>query len=256
MPAPSPRIDLAALRRAFVVAVRFLTRLPVPAVAADDDDIGRALVFFPVVGLMVGLILVAAASLLAAWLSAPLVGVAVVTLLATLTGGLHLDGVADVFDGLGGSHGDRARALGIMRDSRIGAHGAVAVMLVLLTKVLAVTQIVQHRELRWLALSPSIARWAVLPLVVYFPYVRETGLGKTFTERGSSREIGGATACVVLLLMWTRGHGGGAALAALAVTLLFALWMQRRLGGMTGDVYGAAIELAEVAFLVAAGAGP
>ena len=255
MPAPDAHADGPGLWRAFVMAVRFLTRLPVPAVAAGDADVGRALAFFPVVGFIVGVVLAAAAWVLAAWLTAPLVGVVVVALLAALTGGLHLDGVADVFDALGGAYGDRERALAIMRDSRIGAHGAVAVMLVLLAKVLAVAHIVQRHELRWLVVSPAIARWAVLPLMVYFPYARESGLGKTFAERGSRRELAWATACIVAVLVWTRGRGVGAAAGALAVALLCAQWMQRRLGGMTGDVYGMAIELAEVTCLVVAGAG-
>src|SRR5581483_615259 len=130
-----PSLRSAVLRPA-LAAFTFLTRLPlrtgVAAGGAGVDmaaDLGRSLPYFPVVGAVLGGALVGAGRLLEGRLPAGLTAVLLVALLALLTGGLHLDGLADLFDALGGGRGDRARMLDIMRDSRIGAHGAVALCL-------------------------------------------------------------------------------------------------------------------------------
>jgi adenosylcobinamide-GDP ribazoletransferase len=243
-----------SIGRPLTVAFAFLTRLPVGTGKAEDSDVGHAIAFFPVVGLVLGVALVAAAWL-AGTLPPTLTAVGLVALLAAATGGLHLDGLADVFDGLGGSHGDRERMLAIMRDSRIGAHGALALVLVVLAKAFALTAILQHRELWPVLLFPAVARWAVVPLIVGFPYMREVGLGRTFNDRGSAAEVAWATVFIVSMLLWAGSRTLVPAVAAFAVALGFAVWMRRRLGGLTGDAYGAAIELAEVAFLAVAARG-
>jgi adenosylcobinamide-GDP ribazoletransferase len=195
---------------------------------------------------------------LAAWLlrshvPANLCAIAIVALLAALTGGLHLDGVADVFDALGGGRGDPARMLAIMRDSRIGAHGAVGLCLLLLAKVAAVGESVAHGPRLELLLFPAVARWAALPLVAYFPSARGDGLGAGFRANARTIDVVLATAIVVGLLAWAGPAAFVPALVALACALAFGTYMQIRLGGLTGDVYGAAIEIAELAFLVLAG---
>jgi adenosylcobinamide-GDP ribazoletransferase len=236
------------LTRPLAVAFTFLTRLPIRITAAGAADVGRSLAFFPAVGLTLGGVLVASSWLTSA-LPPPLIAVGVVALLAAVTGGLHLDGLADVFDGLGGSHGDRERMLAIMRDSRIGAHGALALLLVVLAKVIALGVVLQRGELWALLLFPAVARWVVVPLIVALPYVREAGVGRAFSERGSAVDLLWATAFTAAILICAGARSLGPTVAALATAVGFALWMRRRLGGMTGDAYGAAIELAEVAFL-------
>ena len=234
------------------VAFRFLTRFPVRVTDESSDARGGAVAYFPVVGLALGVCLAAVAWLLTSRVPAPLLGVVLVALLAGITGGLHLDGLGDVFDGLGGGHGDRARTLAIMRDSRVGAHGAVALILVLVAKVVAITGLVAHQDWRLLVAFPVVARWAVVPLVVWFPYGRPEGLGKSFNAQGSGREVAIATGILVVVGIWAGRRFIGPTLVALAVALALGAWLQRRLGGLTGDVYGAAIELAEVGFVMAA----
>lgn len=237
------------------IAFGLLTRLPVHTGDARDDDAGRAVAFFPVVGGVIGMILAALAAMTVNRASASIVAVGLVACLAALTGGLHLDGVADVFDGLGGAHGGRERMLAIMRDSRIGAHGAVALILVLLAKTIALSAVVQRHDALTIVAFPAVARWAAVPLLVFFPSAREEGLGKTFNARASSREVALATAFVVALGICCGTEFIAPTLSALSVALAFGAWIQRRLGGLTGDVYGGAIELAEVTFLIAAGNG-
>jgi len=171
-----------------------------------------------------------------------------------LTGGLHLDGLADVFDALGGGRGDRARMLELMRDSRIGAHGAGALVLVLAAKIGALTQVIERQDLLTLLAFPTIGRWAVTPLIVFFPYARAEGLGRAFEGEAGRVQVGIASATVVVVVAALGGRFALPALGSAVVVLLFGLWLRHRLGGLTGDVYGAAIELGEVTALILAGA--
>ncbi len=246
---------LAPLRHASA-AFRFLTRLPLPGPPLEGRELGRALAYFPLAGLALGAITAGAARLLAPRLGPGVLAALLVALLAWLTGGLHLDGLADVADGLGGGHGDRSRTLAIMRDSRIGAFGATALGLALVVKVAAVAELLARGAAPWALLcAPVLARFTAVPLVVLLPYARPEGLGRAFHEGGGPRELVVALALAALAL---AGFGvrvllpSAAAVAAAAVVVLA---VRRRLGGLTGDVYGAAIELAEAGFLVAASAG-
>ncbi|HVU51871.1 MAG TPA: adenosylcobinamide-GDP ribazoletransferase [Polyangia bacterium] len=239
--------------RPLVAAFAFLTRVPVWSGPLRDEDLGRSVSFFPVVGLVLGLGLTGLASLLAGVLPPTLAAVLLVALLAALTGGLHLDGVADVFDALGGGRGDRQRMLDIMKDSRIGAHGAAALVLVLLAKVAAAAELVARRDLAGLLVFPAIARWSVTPAIVFHPYARDEGTGRAFNGEARPREVIVATALLALALAAVGPRLFVPAAGALAAATLFALWLRRRLGGLTGDVYGASIEIAELVALTIMG---
>jgi adenosylcobinamide-GDP ribazoletransferase len=242
--------------RAVVAAFAFLTRLPVWAGPMRDVDLGRSVAFFPLVGLVLGLGLTGLGSLLSGTLAPTLTAVLLVAVLAGLTGGLHLDGVADLFDGVGGGRGDRSRMLEIMRDSRVGAHGVAALVLVLLAKVLALGQALGRGDLMAVLVFPAIARWAVAPAIVFVPYARPEGLGRAFSGEAGPWQV---LASTVLMAAMFGALGlrrlVPAAAAALLVVAGLSLWVRRRLGGLTGDAYGAAIELAEVTVLLMAGAG-
>jgi adenosylcobinamide-GDP ribazoletransferase len=243
----------ALVLRPLLAAFGFLTRLPVAGAHPADQDLGRSVAFFPVVGLALGLAVAAGAFVTAGLVSPLLRGALLAALLAILTGGLHLDGLADLFDGLGAARGDRARMLEIMRDGRIGAFGAAALAFLVLAKVAALAEVLGRGDLLVVLVFPAVARAAVTPLVALFPYARPEGLGRAFAGHAGRREVGIAVAFTAGLLL----VGGGArlllpALVAGAVALALGVWLGRKLGGLTGDVYGAAIELTEVAFLVAA----
>jgi len=238
--------------RRLLVAVAFLTRLPVPpGREVDEVDVGRSAAFFPLVGLVLGAVLVVVAALLARHLPSSVLSVLLVALLAALTGALHLDGVADTFDALGSPSADRARRLEILRDSRIGAHGATALVLVVLLKLTALHAVLASGAVAAVLLFPALARCVATIALVRFPYARVQGLGAAFAAHGSPRDAL-AVSAATLVATWLLG-GGPAVLAALVasgVVLLFVRRVAGRLGGVTGDVCGAAIELAEAAFLV------
>ena len=238
--------------RTLVVAITFLTRVPITLREVRDADFGHAVAWFPLVGLMLGAVLAGAAHAGRGHVSIELLALGLVTLLAVLTGGLHLDGIADVFDGLAGGRGDRERTLALMRDSRIGAFGAAALTLVLLAKLLSIVEL-ERRDMTWALLAfPVAARFAVCPLVVCFPYARKDGLGKAFNGHARLAHLVIATCTTSAVLALAGPHALAPALAAFATAIALAVWLQRRLGGLTGDVYGAAIELAELAFLIVA----
>jgi adenosylcobinamide-GDP ribazoletransferase len=239
-----------------VAAFAFLTRLPVWRGPLRDADLGRSVSFFPVVGLVLGFALTGLAAALAGSMAPWLVAVLLVALLAALTGGLHLDGLADVFDALGGGRGDRARMLEIMRDSRIGAHGATALILVLIAKTAAIAQIVERRDLLPLLAFPAIARWLAALLVVLFPYLRAEGLGRAFSVEAGRLQAAVATGIVAVVVGMLGLPFILPAIGTAVAVLAFAFWMHRRLGGLTGDVYGAAIELGEVVMLFLASLRP
>jgi adenosylcobinamide-GDP ribazoletransferase len=233
--------------RTFLCAVGFLTRLPVPHVTLDERDVARSAGFFAWVGGIIAALLAGAA-----WLGAPLgpraLAIVLVALWALITGGLHLDGVADTFDGLGGGRGDRQRMLDIMRDSRIGAHGATALVLLLLLKTAALERVLAEGRTSFWAV-PVFARFVVTVLLASFAYARSQGLGSAFAGRVGAREIAiGALALVPLAYFGTAIVLP--ALIGAVVALALSLRLRALLGGMTGDVHGAALELCETAMLL------
>lgn len=236
--------------RAFACALGFLTRLPVPALELSEKDVARSAGFFAWIGWLLGGIL---------WLgeraSAPLgprlSALLLVVLWAFVTGAFHLDGLADTVDGLSGGRGDRARSLEIMRDSRIGAHGATALVLALSLKWVALEEaLTLGKGALWLA--PVVARFGCTLLLASFPYARSQGLGSAFVKRVGLAEVALGTVAVVPALWAVGGASFVPTSVGLAAALALAGWARLRLGGLTGDVHGAAIEVCEIGVLLGA----
>lgn len=242
--------EFEAIRSAFGL----LTRAPLGEGRIAEASLGRSVGYFPLAGLALGGVAGAAAWLLDGFLAPWPAAVAVVALLALMTGGLHLDGLADTADGLGGGGGDRERALRIMRDSRLGSFGGVALTLVLLGKMAGLAALMGEpassiRVFWGLVLMSCAGRWCGVLLVRAFPYARPEGLGRRFRDGSGLRELGVATATLAVSLLVADAGGWGAAFAAAAGALALGVWANARLGGLTGDVYGAGIEISEVIFL-------
>jgi adenosylcobinamide-GDP ribazoletransferase len=231
-------------------AMAFLTVLPVArAGGAPGERLGRA--YFPAIGAVVG-VLSAGVFVLVGAVSSPLVAaVAATATLALLTGALHLDGLADSADGLFGG-GDVARRLEVMRDPRLGSFGTVAVVLVLVGEVVAIASMSPGRAVAALVIAGALSRLAMLAVITWVPYVRAGGLGVAAADsshRGFDLALGAALAAVACLLDWQRAL---LAVCLVALTaLVFAILARRRLGGATGDIYGATAELCMLAALVA-----
>lgn len=241
--------------RRFVVAMGFLTTLPVPgAPPADGAEVGRAAIFFPAVGAVLGAIVASTAYVLSPRIPPTLCAALLVTLLAFLTGALHLDGLADMADGFGGGR-TPTDVLRIMRDHAIGAYGASTLVLTLIVKVAAVAALLPTgRAVPWLVLTPALARWTPVALGYFLPYARpESGLGATFTEQKSPRHLIGATALTLTVAIVATGLAGTLAFLAVAVfAAIHGAACRKRIGGVTGDTLGAAIEASEALVLVLA----
>jgi adenosylcobinamide-GDP ribazoletransferase len=239
--------------RPFFLALQFLTRVPVPAMAAvDDRDLGRSLLWYPLVGLLIGLAL-------AAWgltISGAPVGLRAALVLSAwvlITGALHLDGLGDTADAWMGGRGDRERTLAIMKDPCSGPGAVVALVVVLIVKFAALESILASGDWLPLVLAPLLAR-ALLPLLfLTTPYVRPGGLGAAMAQHLPRRMAAGVVLSTALAVPAFAGAQGiwSLAVAAAAFILLRAI-MQRRLQGTTGDTAGAMVELIETATLVAA----
>ena len=230
-------------------AIRFLTLIPTPGMPPmTEQGIGRAIPLFPAVGALIGALLLAAHAL-ANWLWGGWVPAALaVVVWGAVTAGLHLDGLSDTFDAVL-SWRPRERKLEIMKDSRIGAMGAIALVAVLLLKVAFLSQ----SGARWwqaLLLAPVLGRWADCYGIVRFPPAAAGGLGKSFQAMIRPADFWVATGTALLLaLLVGGGHGLVALLLAWLTAQTLGWWWTRDLGGLTGDTYGALCELCEVVVL-------
>lgn len=235
--------------KSFKLALGFLTTIPAQVnEPLQPGDLGRAAAWFPLVGLLLGLALAALHWLLGLLLPPAVAAVLLVIAWAALTGGLHLDGLADCCDGLLAS-ASRERRLEILRDPRLGAFGGAGLALHLLLKVSLVGALAPGQAVLALVSALVLGRWLIL-LAAQQPLARPGGMGADFAL-GLSRPVYALAAALPLALLaldWPRLllAGGLAHLAALGAVGL----ARARLGGVTGDVFGLVVELGETAVLV------
>lgn len=230
-------------------AVGFLTVVPVARAGADPGDhLGRA--YFPAVGAVVGLAAGIVFVVGAAVMTPLVAAVAAVAAGVLLTGGLHLDGLADAADGLLGG-GNPERRLEIMRDPRVGSFGAIALVLVLVGDVAALSAMTPARALAALIVAGAISRLAMLAVVAFVSYPRTEGLG--IAAIGGHRVADLAIGCLVTLLVCLLDprHALVGGLLVAITTLIVVRLARRRIGGATGDVYGACTEIGQLAALLA-----
>src|SRR5580700_7701274 len=233
----------------FLVAVQFLTRLPVPRVRFDPDSLSTAAKFFPLVGLMIGLGASGLQRIAAPHLSRPLVALLVLTFLVLITGALHEDGLADAADGFGGGW-NREQVLTILRDSRIGSFGALALVLSVLASFLLLSILPMHRFTALVVSAHVLCRWTTLPLSYFLRPARESddGQGARIARKISpaSLLIGSLLSFAVVLDLMRREFWIPV-IVALGITGLSGLYYFRRIGGVTGDCFGATNQLTEIA---------
>jgi adenosylcobinamide-GDP ribazoletransferase len=231
-----------------VVAFQFLSRLPLPHLDIDPDSLARSVMFFPVVGLAVGLGGAGLQHLLAPHLSRPVAALLVLLFFILVTGALHEDGLADAADGLSSGR-SREQMLAIMRDSRTGAFGAIAVTLSLLARFSLLASLPLSRFAPYVISAHVLCRWTALPLSHFLePARREDGQGARIAQKTSrSSLIIGTSISVVIVALLTCRTSWMPMLAASAVAILSALYYRKRLGGITGDCFGATNQLTEIA---------
>jgi len=238
--------------RAFAIALQFLTRLPVRLNQPyRTEEAGRSLLWYPVVGLVIGAILAALG-----WLLADRGGMVPAALVLAgwvgLTGALHLDGLADSADAWAGGYGDRERSLAILKDPHSGPVAIALLVTVLLVKFAAIDHLLAMNDWVELGMAPVLGRSAILALLLTTPYVRVAGLGENLVKQLPRRAVLAVLIVVASLCVLATPVRSVIALAATAIGfILLRRLMLDRLGGTTGDTAGALVEMTECAVLVA-----
>ncbi len=237
--------------RFYIIALQFLTIMPLPfSVRCGKEDLGRSTALFPLAGLTIGALLAGLNWLISPWLARPLCDALLITALAVLTGGLHLDGLADVCDGLA-ARGGRERFLAVMKDSQVGAIGAAGLVLCLLLKWQALVAV--PIELKWQALLvfPVLARFGQVLTLTGARHARQDGLGAAFVPGAGGGALFLAFLTVASAAVWLLGFKGVAALTVVCLlTAAGRLFFRHRLGGFTGDTIGCISELNEITALM------
>jgi len=243
----------------FLAALAFLTRLPIGR-AFDAKRVARAQRFFPLVGALIGAIEAGTFWLLARYLPPLVAAILIVALDVLLTGAMHYDGLADTADGFGGGH-TRDDVLRIMRDHAIGSYGAVALVLAVGLKAAAIAATPLRRAVFAILLAPAFGRWAAVLLSATVPYARPVSDDHPRSAGSPARFVGrvelgiatGTVAAFVIFIGYWRGGYWRVALSFAAAGVAAALWAwrcRRRIGGVTGDTLGAAIEAVECLVLL------
>lgn len=241
----------------FLAAIRFLTSIPLPWRQEDwwqrvsREQFARSLPYYPVVGLLIGLMLAGIYWLFSLFLPQALVSGLLLAAMAAITGGLHLDGFVDTTDGIAAGHKDADIGKRVMHDSSVGAIGVIAVILLLLVKFASLNSVPQSWMMATLVLMPVLSRWAMVYAVFMYPYGRWRGMGGELRRATGWAGFMAATivALAVALVL--------AKLAGLVVMLIvwlavmgLAAFFKSKFNGLTGDNYGAINELVEVLVLI------
>jgi adenosylcobinamide-GDP ribazoletransferase len=231
------------------LALQFLTKLPVRSDPPTARDIAQSYYFYPIIGLFIGLVAILLRFVLAIFFPMPFCIVLVLAFLIWVTGGLHEDGLADVADGMAGGWTTDER-LRIMKDSHIGAFGAMALALMLLIKYSALTSMNPLQIDNAMISGQLLARWAFLPLG-YFNFPAREGLGSRFIKGiGNDTLIITSVLTSTIVIVLSPLRGAIAFCVAGVVVAALSAYFRRRLGGITGDCFGATFQFVEIATYV------
>ena len=241
----------------FFTALRFLTVIPLPSrLQAKPAEVGRSLGYFPLVGLLLGLLIMGLDRGLGRVLPVSVVSGLLVVTLVLVTGAMHLDGFIDTCDGLVAGRTPRQR-WEVMRDSRVGAFGVVGACCLLLLKYVSLAGLPESSRMGALVLMPVLGRWAVVCAISAFPYARPEGLGKAFKDGATWWGVALATIIALAASVGFLHLQGLAIMFGVGlVTLILSLILKRKFAGLTGDSYGAVIEVAEITAVILAIAIP
>lgn len=235
-----------------LLMIQFLTRLPVPfELQVETEDFEKGIIYFPVVGMILGILLYGTVLFLQPRLDFLVLSVLIIFLEVLLTGGLHLDGLADSFDGLF-SYRDKERMLEIMKDSRIGSNGVLVLIFNLMFKTALVHALLQSNFLVPILLMPALSRSMTVLASRISPYARPSGMGNFFIGKVNNLQLFiGLSLAAIWLFLFAPTLWWLLPLMALS-TAWFCRFCTQKIGGMTGDTLGANTELQELLVLFVA----
>ncbi|MEK7306153.1 MAG: adenosylcobinamide-GDP ribazoletransferase [Nitrospirota bacterium] len=235
-----------------LIALGFLTIFPCPIkMELRPIEMGRSMSCFTLAGAFIGGILVGIDVVLSTVLPRSVVDFILIVTLAIITGGLHLDGLADTFDGLYGGR-TREETLAIMKDSRVGAIGVVSLIFVIILKYITLLSIPAGLKPTALVVMPALSRWSMVLAAYFSGYARPMGgIGRDFIETVSRISLFIATAFALIVGIAALGWKGGLIFLFIGgITIIWAIYFHRRLGGVTGDILGSINEVNEAMVLI------
>lgn len=234
-----------------LIALQFLTRFPVKSRTEwDEKNTALSILYYPLVGLIIGFVLWFSAVLLDGIV--PMIGAVVVLILWVLiTGGLHLDGLADSADAWAGGYADKQRSLDIMKDPAAGPFAVVVLVLLLLVKYITLVTIIENHQFWLLCIAPILGRLSVIVLFITTPYVREQGLGSKMAEHLERKFCYSVLIFTLILAAILMPAMMFLIILSIIFVVLYFLryLMMQRLQGMTGDTIGASVEIIEAVSL-------
>ncbi|MGM0446341.1 MAG: adenosylcobinamide-GDP ribazoletransferase [Bacillota bacterium] len=235
----------------FLIALQFITTLPVKGkLDYSEKNIASSMLYYPLVGTIIGIILVVINLILSKILPDLVVNILLIITWITLTGGIHLDGLSDSFDGLFGGK-DKQRILDIMHDSTVGVYGVLALVLIILLKLTLLIELPLQVKNMILITVPTISRFSMILAVYLFPYARKEGFGKAYNLYLTKKHVLAASLWTLflaaVLLFW---QGLVLMIVAFFSVLIIGKYITNRIDGLTGDNYGAINEIIEVVILL------
>lgn len=238
--------------KSLILNIQFMTRIPIPIqVEADEDTFAKGIVFFPFIGLIVGTVTAVVyylASFLVPGMPAAFMAVAAGIV---MTGGIHLDGLSDTCDGIFSAR-SKERMLEIMKDSRLGTFGGVALILDIVGRISFIADMNPAVGAVALITAPVIAKSMTVLLIRTSKNAREGGMGNFFLGRTRWNQTAIALLSGLLFVLWIGGFKGGAIFAlSIGVICLYKILVYKKIGGMTGDTLGAGSEVIELFVLLA-----
>jgi adenosylcobinamide-GDP ribazoletransferase len=238
----------------FIILIQFMTRIPIPIkVEYSEKKLGKSIKFFPLVGLIIGLILYFSNFLITVYLknifyNKVIIAVLIIIIEILAVGIIHIDGLADTFDGLF-SYAKKEKMLEIMKDSRIGTNGTVVLILYFITKITIISEIITINP-KYLIIFPIVARLSTSVNAGLSDYARKSGMSNAIISENGIFEVIFSlilTNALVFLIIGTKG--GIALFIALLFIILFMFNVRKKIGGITGDTMGASLELTSILVL-------
>ena len=235
----------------FLVGLQFLTRIKVVNQTAwTVEDFGKSVAFFPLIGLVIGIVLYGLYLLLLPVAPPFLLAVLLVFAEFIITGGLHADGLMDTVDGIFSGRLPE-RMLEIMKDSRVGSNGVVAFVFLVLLKIAFLLALPAEKMQLALLAMPIISRFAMVISIKKFPYARKEGMGKSFALYSSKQALRQSFIFTIAPCLYFRYDYIILVGIGMLVALLMNRYIQKKIGGVTGDTYGAVTECSELIILAA-----
>lgn len=237
--------------KSFLAALQFLSTIPVPGRRDfSPETLGRSAVYFPIIGVIIGLILAGLSWLFGLFLPSGVTSALLIAFLVIISGGMHLDGFIDTCDGIGGQK-PAAERWRVMSDSRAGSFGIIGVVLLLVIKYAALNSVPGQSLVITLVMMPMLGRWTMVYAIFAYPYAKPAGMGTAFKQGTSWPRFTAATVFTAVAVMLIAQLIGLAIMfAAWMVTLVAAAYFRGKFSGLTGDSYGAINEISEVGLLL------